>query len=289
MAKLEVSDLRKVYEKNTAVKDISFKVPKGLIFGIIGPNGAGKTTTLKMISGLLEPTSGEIRVDGSTRGDRFPYKIGFLPEESNLYDNMTSISYLKFFADLYEVEEGTAEDRIYKYLDDLRLDQKDIKIGNMSKGMKRKVAIARSLINDPEILIFDEPASGLDPVSTNYILNYIRDLKESGKTIILSAHNLFHIETICEEAMMLKNGEVIFSGTIGEIKKEFGDIKYQIYSKTLLKNYNPSKDGKLWKYEVRDMKEMKEIENSIEDNGGEVKDIRTKGISLEEIFLERMN
>lgn len=289
MNKLEVSDLRKVYEENTAVKDISFEVDEGLIFGIIGPNGAGKTTTLKMISGLLEPTYGEIKVDGRPREDEFPYRIGFLPEESNLYENMSAISYLKFFADLYDVETEIAEDRIYKYLDDLRLDQKNIKIGNMSKGMKRKVAIARSLINDPEILIFDEPASGLDPVSTNYILNYIQELKETGKTIIISAHNLFHIETICEEAMMLKNGQIISSGTIEEIKKEFGDIKYQIYSKTLLKNYNPSKDGKLWKYETRDLKEMKEIENSIEDEDGEVKDIRTEEVSLEEIFLERMS
>ena len=163
---IDARDLRKEYGGFVAVEGSTFSVDRGEVFGVIGPNGAGKTTTLKMLSGLLEPTSGEVSVAGYDVTDtEMRQQLGFLPEESPLYEEMTPTSYLRFFADLYDVPESVATERMHDTLDELELEHRDRKLGDMSKGMKRKVAIARSLINDPDVLIYDEPASGSRPLA----------------------------------------------------------------------------------------------------------------------------
>lgn len=198
---IEVETLRKEYGSFTAVEGSSFSVSEGEVFGIIGPNGAGKTTTLKMLSGLIEPTAGSARVAGYDAEDpEMRTRLGFLPEESPLYEDMTPLSYLSFFADLYDVPTDTATERIHRTLDRLELDHRERRLGDMSKGMRRKVAIARSLVNDPDVLIYDEPASGLDPLTTNYIIEFTRELSDSGKTVVFSAHNLFHVEISVTES-----------------------------------------------------------------------------------------
>jgi len=151
---IDARELRKEYGNFVAVEGSTFSVEKGEVFGVIGPNGAGKTTTLKMFAGLLEPTDGEATVAGFDASDpEMRKQLGFLPEESPLYEEMTPISYLEFFADLYEVPGDVAEERMLDTLEKLDLEHHDRKLGDMSKGMKRKVAIARSLINDPDVLI----------------------------------------------------------------------------------------------------------------------------------------
>jgi len=196
---IRVSGLRKTYGDFAAVVDSSFEVETGEIFGVVGPNGAGKTTTLKMLAGLIEPTAGSAEVAGFDAEDpAMRHRLGFLPEESPLYEDMTPRSYLTFFADLYDVPRSTADDRIAETLDRLELEYRDRRIGDMSKGMKRKVAIARSLINDPDVLIYDEPASGLDPLTTNSVLEFTRELRADEKTVIFSAHNLYHVESVCD-------------------------------------------------------------------------------------------
>ncbi|MDY7081745.1 MAG: ABC transporter ATP-binding protein [Halobacteria archaeon] len=285
---IEAEGLRKEYGGFVAVEDISFSVEKGEIFGIIGPNGAGKTTTLKMLAGLVKPTEGSARVAEYSSSDRDMRKyLGYLPEESPLYEEMTAISYLNFFADLYDVSDDEAEERIHDTLDRLDLEHRNRKIGDMSKGMKRKVAITRSLVNDPDVLIYDEPASGLDPLTTNYIIDFTRELKKEGKTIIFSAHNLYHVESICDRVVMLNEGDVVARGTLEEIRDEHGGTEYHVYATVKFdSDIEFARENGHYKAVVDGMEKVEEIRESVESKGGEIVDIRTHDPSLEDIFLD---
>jgi ABC-2 type transport system ATP-binding protein len=281
---IEVSDLRKEYGDFAAVEGSTFAVDQGEVFGIIGPNGAGKTTTLKMLSGLLEPTSGEVSVAGYATDDtEMRKRLGFLPEESPLYEEMTPISYLKFFADLYDVPSETAERRIHDTLDELDLEHRKRQLGDMSKGMKRKVAIARSLINDPDVLVYDEPASGLDPLTTNYIIEFTERLAEEGKTIVFSAHNLFHVESICDRVAIMNEGEIVAKGDLDALQQEYGETEYHVYTTVEVPD-SVQKNGN-YRRVVESMDAVEATRTAAEDAGGQVVDIRTKESSLEEVFL----
>ncbi|WP_158057361.1 ABC transporter ATP-binding protein [Halorussus halophilus] len=301
---LEVDDLRKEYGGFTAVEGSSFAVEEGEVFGVIGPNGAGKTTTLKMLAGLVEPTSGSAEVAGYDAQDpEMRTHLGFLPEESPLYEDMTPLSYLKFFADLYDVPADTAEERIHRTLDRLELDHRERRLGDMSKGMRRKVAIARSLVNDPDVLIYDEPASGLDPLTTNYIIEFTRDLAESGKTIIFSAHNLFHVESICDRLVVMNEGRIVARGSVEGIREEYGQTTYHVTTTVAVEGAEPVEatepveDGEPVESEgdeaddhyrrtVQSMDGVEETRELATAAGGEVVDIQTETPSLEDIFLE---
>ncbi|WP_302080057.1 ABC transporter ATP-binding protein [Salinibaculum rarum] len=281
---IEVSDLRKEYGDFAAVEGSTFSVDQGEVFGIIGPNGAGKTTTLKMLSGLLEPTSGEVSVAGFATDDTEMRKqLGFLPEESPLYEEMTPLSYLKFFADLYDVPSDTAQRRIHDTLDELDLEHRNRQLGDMSKGMKRKVAIARSLINDPDVLVYDEPASGLDPLTTNYIIEFTERLANEGKTIVFSAHNLFHVESICDRVAIMNEGEIVAKGDLDQLQDEYGETEYHVYTTVEVPD-SVQKNGN-YRRVVASMDAVEKTRTAAEDAGGQVVDIRTKESSLEEVFL----
>ncbi|WP_340099811.1 ABC transporter ATP-binding protein [Salinibaculum salinum] len=281
---IEVSDLRKEYGDFAAVEGSTFSVDQGEVFGIIGPNGAGKTTTLKMLSGLLEPTSGDVTVAGYATDDtEMRKRLGFLPEESPLYEEMTPLSYLNFFADLYDVPSDTAERRIHDTLDELDLEHRTRQLGDMSKGMKRKVAIARSLINDPDVLVYDEPASGLDPLTTNYIIEFTERLAEEGKTIVFSAHNLFHVESICDRVAIMNEGTIVAKGDLETLQAEYGETEYHVYT-TVEVPESVQKNGR-YRRVVDSMDAVDVTRTAAQDAGGEVVDIRTKESSLEEVFL----
>ncbi|UPV73673.1 ABC transporter ATP-binding protein [Halorussus limi] len=282
---IEVENLRKEYGGFTAVEGSTFSVPEGEVYGVIGPNGAGKTTTLKMLSGLVEPTAGSARVAGYDAQDpEMREHLGFLPEESPLYEDMTAVSYLRFFADLYDVPDSAAESRIHDTLDRLELDHRDRKIGDMSKGMTRKVAIARSLVNDPDVLIYDEPASGLDPLTTNYIIEFTRELAESGKTVVFSAHNLFHVESICDRVAVMNDGRIVARGSVENIREEHGRTEYRVY--TTVEVADAVKENGRFCRTVESMDAVEETRELAESAGGEVDDIQTHTPSLEDIFLD---
>ncbi len=277
-------ELRKEYGEFVAVEGSSFSVAKGEVFGVIGPNGAGKTTTLKMLAGLLEPTSGTATVAGfDAQNTEMRSRLGFLPEESPLYEEMTALSYLQFFADLYDVPTAVAQERIHETLDELGLDHRERQIGDMSKGMKRKVAIARSLINDPEVLIYDEPASGLDPLTTNYIIDFTAQLAADGKTIIFSAHNLFHVESICDRVAIMHNGAIIANGDLDTLQEEYGTTRYRVY--TTVEVPNSVQENGQYCRTVESMSAVERTREAAEQAGGVVTDIRTDESSLEDVFL----
>lgn len=283
-AVVSVEELRKEYGEFTAVSGSTFEVKKGEIFGIVGPNGAGKTTTLKILSGLLEPTSGTVTVGGYESTEKqMKEQLGFLPEESPLYEDMTGVQYLEFFAQLYAVEEETAKTRIQESLDRLNLEHRNRKIGDMSKGMKRKVAIARSLVNSPDVVVYDEPASGLDPLTTNYVLDFIRDLGQSETTVILSAHNLYHIESICDRLIIMDEGNIVAKGTVEQIVSEHGFVEYQVVSDTNIDGAVKANDKYI--FTVESESQIPDVENRIEENGGNVLRVQETTSSLEDIFL----
>jgi ABC-2 type transport system ATP-binding protein len=282
---IRVDGLRKVYDGFVAVHDSSFEVEPGEIFGVVGPNGAGKTTTLKSVAGLLEPTAGTVRLAGDRADDPATRsKLGFLPEESPLYEDMTALSYLRFFADLYDVPRDVADERITEALDELELDHRDRRLGDVSKGMKRKVAIARSLVNDPDVLVYDEPASGLDPLTTNYVLEFTRELADRGKTVLFSAHNLYHVESICDRVVIMNEGRIVARGTIEEIRAEYGDTTYRVFTTVETSETEPS--GERHVAELPDMAAVDDLRERVTAAGGRVVDIRTEEPSLEEIFLD---
>jgi len=281
---IEARELRKEYGDFVAVEGSTFSVEQGEVFGVIGPNGAGKTTTLKMLSGLLEPTDGEISVAGYDVTDTaMRQQLGFLPEESPLYEEMTPTSYLRFFADLYDVPKDVATERMHETLDELDLEHRERKLGDMSKGMKRKVAIARSLINDPDVLVYDEPASGLDPLTTNYVIEFTEQLAEEGKTIVFSAHNLYHVETICDRVAIMNEGHIVARGDLEELQAEYGEREYYVY--TTVEVPDAVQENGHWRRVVDSMDGVDAVREAATAAGGDVIDIRTEESSLEEVFL----
>ena len=281
---IDVDGLEKRYGDLQAVADVSMSVETGSVFGLVGPNGAGKTSTLKMIAGLLEPTAGEITVDGRDPGDPAMHRrLGYLPEASPLYEEMTPRAYLHFFADLYDVPTATAETRIEEILDRLDLAARDRQVGDFSKGMKRKVGIARSLVNDPDVLIYDEPASGLDPVTTATVVSVTRELAAEGKTIIFSAHDLYHVERVSDRVGIMVDGALAAEGPLARIREEFGTVEYQVSLDVPVAG--AQEDGDRFVTTVESMGAVEELRDRAAAEGGSVLDIRTRESSLEDVFL----
>ncbi len=286
---IEVRELEKTYGDFAAVADSTFSVSEGEVFGIVGPNGAGKTTTLKVLAGLIEPTSGEARVAGFDSTDpAMRHRLGFLPEESPLYEEMTPRSYLRFFADLYDVPRDVADERIAATLGRLSLDHRERRLGDMSKGMKRKVAIARSLVNGPDVVIYDEPASGLDPVTTNVVLEFTRELRAEGKTVVFSAHNLHHVESVCDRVVIMNEGRIVARGSVEEIRDRHGETTYHAYTDVPVEfeTFRSEPIGDRFRCTVPDMDAVERVREAAAAAGGDVVDIRSREPTLEDVFLD---
>jgi ABC-2 type transport system ATP-binding protein len=271
---IELINIKKRYDGFTAVENVSFKIKKGEIFSIIGPNGAGKSTILKIICGLIKQTEGMIKLNNMQENDsEFKSIIGYMPEEIAVYEDMSVKGYLRFFAGVYDVKKDVSEPRIEQLLKFLNLEDKTI--GNLSKGMKRKVLLARSLINNPEILVYDEPASGLDPVTAQNLLAYIIELKKQGKTIIMSAHDLTQVEEISDTILILNRGKIDVIGSISDIKSSYEKDLFSVRIK------GKNKD------ETKRFSTKKEMVDFINKNKPEIISIKTKEKSLQEIFVNK--
>ena len=282
---IRVRDLRKEYGDFVAVERSTFEVEPGEVFGIVGPNGAGKTTTLKTVAGLIEPSAGEVAVAGTAPNEPATReRLGFLPEEPPLYEEMTAQSYLHFFADLYDVDDRTATKRIERTLSRLNLEHRERPLGDVSKGMKRKVAIARSLVNDPDVLVYDEPAAGLDPLTTNYVVEFTRELADEGRTVLFSAHNLYHVEEVCDRVAIMNDGEIVARGTPEALRERYGGTEYHVFTTVPVDGSEPSERGH--RVVVDAMDAVERVRERATVAGGEVCDIRTVEPSLERVFLD---
>lgn len=223
---LEVKNLRKSYGSFEAVGGINFCIPEGEIFALIGPNGAGKSTTLKMIGTILHPTSGEIRIDGVDaikQPDRARGKISYLPEEVGAYKNLSGLGYLQLMAALYTDSASEQKEFVERAVAicDLGTRIKD-KLGSYSKGMTRKVMLARALMNQPRLAILDEATSGLDVINALEIRNIIIEYAKIGTTILVSSHNMLEIEYLSNMVGIIDQGQIIETGTVAELKQKHG-------------------------------------------------------------------
>lgn len=229
---IEIINLTKKFGDITAVNDVNLKILEGELFGIIGPNGAGKTTIVRILCSALKPTHGTIKVKGLDV-TKEPIKVksflGYLPEEPNLYERLTPKKLLEFFGALYNVN---SEERIMELLELVGLAQRaDSRISTFSRGMRQRLAIARALLHDPEILILDEPTMGLDPGTARSIRAFIAEQKE--KTILLSTHYLDEAEQLCDRVGIMNNGRLVIVGRPEELKEALMNERAEMTSPSL--------------------------------------------------------
>ena len=224
---IEVNNLVKQFKNSLAVNNISFKINKGTITGLLGPNGCGKTTTMGMMLGLIKPTSGTVFINGQNienekNRTNILEKMNFISPYIELPKKLTVEENLKVYGRMYGVND--LQDRISDLMKQLNLfDFKKRKTGELSSGQKNRVSLAKALINDPEILLLDEPTASLDPDVGDYIRTYIENsASKKGTTILLASHNMSEVERLCNEVMMMKNGEIIDKGTCNDLIKKHG-------------------------------------------------------------------
>jgi ABC-2 type transport system ATP-binding protein len=214
--------------KAKAINEVSFEVRKGEVFGLLGPNGSGKSTTIKVLLGLLNPTRGVVRIFGrSPRDVKTKERIGYLPEESYLYRYLNSEETLDFFGGLFALDSKEKERRSEQLLDMVGLKGVQMRtVGEFSKGMQRRIGLAQALINDPDLVILDEPTAGMDPVGCREIKDLILNLKARGKTVILSSHLLADVEDVCDRAVIYYGGKVQQYGTLDELLTERDTVQF---------------------------------------------------------------
>lgn len=220
---LKLDHVTKRFGEFTAVNDLSLAVGSGRIYGLLGPNGAGKTTTIRMIVNITAPDSGRIELFGQQVTSALQDRIGYLPEERGLYKKMKIGDQLRFFAELKSVTGKEVESRIDHWLARLKLtERKNKKAFELSKGMQQKVQFITAILHEPDLLILDEPFSGLDPVNVELLKEIVLDLKAAGKTIIFSTHQMEVAEDICDDLCLLNRSRKVMEGRLREIKQSFG-------------------------------------------------------------------
>ena len=228
MATVEARGLVKSFDGKKALKGISFSIDKGKIMGLLGPNGAGKTTTVRILATLLKPDAGTAEVAGFDVLEEpmeVRHLIGYLPERPCLYERLTIRDNLLFYGRLYDVPEGELKTKIKELLSLLGLEERaGDKVGALSKGLRQRVAIARALLHDPPVLLLDQPTSDLDPASAKDIRDFIRRLREEGRTILICTHNLTEAEELCDSVAIVNEGNIIAIGRLEELLKEPGNL-----------------------------------------------------------------
>ncbi len=226
---VEVKHLHKSYSGKTAVKDLSFSVDPGEIMGLIGPNGAGKSSTIKMILDFLKPDSGEVKVFGHPMNESYKNQIGYLPEERGLYKKLSAIDLIVYLATLKGMDKHKAERKGSVLLEQTgMLENKKMKNKDMSKGMGQIIQFIVTIVHNPKLIILDEPFSGLDPVNTETVKNMIGNLRDEGKTIILSTHQMNKVEELCDRVIMINRGQAVLYGDLEEIRTGFSKNSVQV-------------------------------------------------------------
>jgi ABC-2 type transport system ATP-binding protein len=223
MVTIRSEHLSKSFGETKAVDDVSFEVEKGRIFGLLGPNGAGKTTTIRIINFIIPEDSGSVTINGMPVSAKTQKLIGYMPEERGLYKKMKVGEQLMYLAQLKGLSASEARKRIRYWLDRFNASDWHSKVvGELSKGMSQKIQFISTIVHDPEICIFDEPFSGLDPINSELLKEIIIELKNKGRTILFSTHRMEQVEQMCDDICLFNNGKVVLTGNLRQIKKDFG-------------------------------------------------------------------
>ncbi len=292
---LKVDHVTKYYDKLKAVDDLSFEVKDGEIFGLLGVNGAGKTTTFRMITGLLDMTKGNITFNDKKIDYSVTDKIGFLTEERSLLTKLTVLEQAKLYGGLKGLTNEEIEKRLDKLLKKLEIeDYKNKKIKELSKGNQQKVQLIMSIINEPKLLILDEPFSGLDPINIELFKELIMDLKNKGTSIIFSSHRMDHVEYFCDSLVILVKGKTVLKGNLKQIKEDYrkknivveGNIDIDKISK--IKGVNKVEENKgTYTINIDDISVNEKVFKEVA-KGNNITKYELEDASLNEIFIEKV-
>jgi ABC-2 type transport system ATP-binding protein len=300
---IEAQDLTKKYEGLTAVDDLNIGIKKGEVFGFLGPNGAGKTTSIKMMVGLLRPTSGKVIVNGKDIKKIEKGTIGMCPQELMLWENLTCKESLNLMADMYEVPKNIRDPRVQKLLDDLFLTEKaDTVVSKLSGGMKRRLNLALAVIHEPEIVVLDEPSEGLDPQSRRVLWNYIRAMRDvEGKTVILTTHIMDEADQLSNRIAIIDHGKLIRLDTPANLKKEIGegdvvDIKVSdpLKNQEIINELTTQEDiisvlevkGRINIRALNAIGKLPKMMQTLENLDVTVEDISVRQNTLEDVFID---
>ncbi len=226
---VELQKVRKVYDTKVAVNDISFNIEPGTMFGLLGPNGSGKTSTIRMMIGITVPDSGSICLFGQPFTRKNLPRVGYLPEERGLYKKMKVMDQLIFLGQLHGLDAATASKRAHDWCERLGISASiGKKTEELSKGMQQKIQFISTLLHEPELIIMDEPFSGLDPVNATILQDTLVDLRSQGRTILFSTHRMDQIEKLCDSISLIHNGNLVLSGGMREIKSRYPNNRVQM-------------------------------------------------------------
>jgi len=287
---LTANSIVKRYESHLALNDVSIQIPKGSIYGLLGPNGAGKTTLMKIINQITAPDKGKLIFDGELLQRKHISQIGYLPEERGLYKKMKVGEQSLYLAQLKGMSKKEASEKLKYWFEKLDILQWwDKKVEELSKGMAQKVQFAVTVIHNPDLLIFDEPFSGFDPVNTAIIRNEILELKKQGTSIIFSTHRMESVEEICDEITLIDKGKSILQGEINSVKDSFRSNTFEFQCNTenlILDNFTTlDKDDNKYIVQIPEGKNSKQLIEEILKSS-EIISFKEKIPSMEEIFIK---
>lgn len=232
---IQIKNFSMKFSTKTVIKDLSFEVMRGEVFGFLGSNGSGKTTTLRALLGLYEPTAGELLVDGKPYAVEDGVKLGYLPEERGLYKKEKVIDTMIYFGRLKGLSQEEARNFSIKYLERVGLsDKAKTRLDKLSGGQQQKIQLGVTIMGDPELLILDEPTKGFDPVNRRLLMNIIEERQKAGATVVFVTHQMEEVERLCDKVVLLKDGNAVEYGTVADIRKKYGgksldDIFVKIY------------------------------------------------------------
>jgi ABC-2 type transport system ATP-binding protein len=303
-----VVDIQRVVKRfagHTAVKAVSLRVPRGVVYGLLGPNGAGKTTTIRMLLNIIAPDSGQITVFGQpNRKPGVTDSIGYLPEERGLYRKMQVRRLLRFLAELKGVSRKTADMRIDHWMERLGLRTADkdwgtAKVDDLSRGMQQKVQFIGTLLHEPQLVVLDEPFSGLDPINAQALKDTVVDLRRTGRTVIFSTHLMDNAERLCDAVCIIARGEVVLDGPLGEVKASHGGrhvalsidsangyVAHILSDQRLVRRVDDS--NRYLEVELADGADPQELLRRVVDAGAMVQRFELIQPSLHQIFLDRV-
>ncbi|MBA3579118.1 MAG: ATP-binding cassette domain-containing protein [Gemmatimonadaceae bacterium] len=303
---IEIRNVVKRFAAHTAVRDLSLVVPRGTVYGLLGPNGAGKTTTIRMILNVIAPDSGTITILGQdSTSDSILDHVGYLPEERGLYRKMKVRSILRFLAELKGMSRKKADPLIDEWLERLSLKTADkdwgtAKVDELSRGMQQKVQFIAALLHDPELVILDEPFSGLDPVNSQALKDTIVELRRRGKTVIFSTHLMDNAERMCDAVCIIANGDKVLDGTLTDVKAENAgrtvavaldgapntEIDRIFADRSLVERVDDS--NRFFEVELQPGADSQDLLRAIVGSGARVKRFELVQPSLHQIFLEKV-
>ena len=278
---IRIAGLTKRYGSLFAVRDLTLDIPRGSVFGLIGPNGAGKTTTFSVLASLLTPTAGRVSVlgyDPARQPREVRKRLGYMPDILGVYDGLQVDEYLEFFASSYRVPKarwGATIDTLLELVD--LSTKRTARVNSLSRGMKQRLSLARALVHDPEVLILDEPASGLDPRARVELRNLLGELRAMGKTIVVSSHILSELAEMCTEVGIMEKGVLLASGSPGTIRDQITEHR-QINVRLV--------GGEERSYEVADDAEQAALLRRLLDDGEQVLEFTEVGDGLEDLFMK---